>query len=119
MLRTTRQSDRHSILRTACEPLEQRTMLCALDIHDDPRAIEPAYEVFEESSSRTRGGAQEANIDIIWVNRGVTSGINNDRFSDVFGANASAARQVVDAVIDAWERVISSFNYAGGASDVY
>jgi hypothetical protein len=119
MLGTTRKSDRHSILRTACEPLEQRMMLCALDIHDDPRAIEPVYEVSEQASSRTSGGPQEANIDIIWVNRGVTSGINNDRFNDVFGANALAARAVVDAVIDAWERVISSFNYSGGAPDVY
>jgi hypothetical protein len=94
-------------------------MLCALDIHDDPRLIEPTYSVAEQTSSRTRGGTRATQIDIIWVNRGVTSGINDDRFDDVFGTNAAAARSVVDAVIDSWERVISSFNYSGGAPDVY
>ncbi|MBN2475473.1 MAG: hypothetical protein JXB62_12755 [Pirellulales bacterium] len=49
---------------------------------------------------------------INWVNRGQAS----DRFSDVFGAGANAARAVIDAVIDHWERMIVDFNYPGGGN---
>ena len=106
----------------ALEPLERRTMLCAADIHLDPPAIDPvqiAAAAASRSGSTAEGGPDGGQIDIIWANRGVTSGANNDRFSEVFGANADAARAVVDAVIDSWERVIVSFNYANGAPDVY
>ena len=42
---------------------------------------------------------------INWVNRGDGS----DNFDTVFGANDDAARAVVDAALDAWERVITDF----------
>ncbi|VTT97802.1 ipt tig fg-gap repeat-containing protein : Integrins alpha chain protein OS=Chthoniobacter flavus Ellin428 GN=CfE428DRAFT_5229 PE=4 SV=1 [Gemmataceae bacterium] len=42
---------------------------------------------------------------ILWVNRG------NDGFDAVYGANAAAARAVVDQAIDDWEAAIPSFNY--------
>src|SRR6266705_721261 len=47
---------------------------------------------------------------IVWVNRGDAS----DNFASVFGANAPAARAVVDAAIDSWDRVITNFNYSDG-----
>jgi Ca2+-binding RTX toxin-like protein len=43
---------------------------------------------------------------INWVNRGD----GTDSFDTVFGANDDAARAVVDAALDAWERVIVDFN---------
>jgi hypothetical protein len=53
---------------------------------------------------------------ISWVNRGGAS--DTDNFASVFGANAGAARAVVDAAITSWQRVITSFNYTFG-SDTY
>src|SRR4051812_44237684 len=50
---------------------------------------------------------------ISWVNRGVTSGPDNDRFAEVFGANAATARSVVDAAVSSWQRAIVNFNYGG------
>src|SRR5437867_5887419 len=44
---------------------------------------------------------------ITWTNRGLAS----DNFTSTFGVNAAAARNVVDAVIAAYTRVITSFNY--------
>ncbi|HTK78649.1 MAG TPA: hypothetical protein VL371_25550, partial [Gemmataceae bacterium] len=43
---------------------------------------------------------------IVWTNRGQAS----DRFDSVFGARAGVARNVVDAAITSWERVITNFN---------
>ncbi len=55
---------------------------------------------------------------IVWTNRGVTSGANNDHFNDVFGGLANQARAVIDADITYWERVIQNFNYSNG-TDTY
>lgn len=49
---------------------------------------------------------------IVWTNRGITSGSSDDRFDDIFGAQAETARRVVDQVIIDFERMIGSFNYA-------
>ncbi len=61
-------------------------------------------------SSNTESTAEVAPI--VWVNRGITSGADDDRFDDVFGVNAGTARAVMDAAINMWARVIGSFNYA-------
>jgi hypothetical protein len=45
---------------------------------------------------------------INWVNRGMAS----DNFDSTFGANAAAARAVVDAALDDWEQVIPDFQQA-------
>lgn len=45
---------------------------------------------------------------INWVNRGMAS----DNFASTFGANAPAARAVVDAALGAWQRVITDFQQA-------
>src|SRR5688572_13661104 len=49
---------------------------------------------------------------IIWVNRGQAS----DNFDAAFGAGApaDAARAVIDAAIDAWNRVVTNFNHDDG-----
>lgn len=51
---------------------------------------------------------------INWINRGQFS----DRFNSTFGADADLARSVVDAAIDAWERVITDFNRPGGGETI-
>lgn len=48
---------------------------------------------------------------IVWTNRG-GPGNDSDLFGAAFGANANAARGVIDAVLDHWERIIPSFNTA-------
>lgn len=45
---------------------------------------------------------------IVWVNRG--DGM--DQFDSTFGANDDLARSVVDAALDAWERLITDFQQA-------
>src|SRR5688572_25495052 len=84
------------------EPLERRTLLCAVHTHFDPSESTdvPAGHVGPE------GGA----ADIIWTNRG-TGASTSDNFH-VFGANADRARAVVDAVLLAFERMIGDFNYS-------
>ena len=47
---------------------------------------------------------------IVWLNRG-TSSNDSVLFNSVFGTKAALARSVVDAAIQSWENVISSFNY--------
>ena len=51
---------------------------------------------------------------IVWTNRGQA----NDNFDALFGAGAPAqsARAVVDAAIDAWNRVVVDFNHAPGVA---
>jgi len=51
---------------------------------------------------------------IAWINRGQTS----DGFADVFGANAAAARNVVDAALTFWNRSILNFNQEGGVNQL-
>lgn len=53
-------------------------------------------------------------LSIVWANRGQSG----DRFDELFGSKASAARQVVDAVIDAWNATIINFNYSDGTTDL-
>src|SRR5690554_4198454 len=45
---------------------------------------------------------------IVWANRNLAS--NN--FLDTFGPNTAAAMNVIDTVIEHWERVIDDFNYS-------
>jgi hypothetical protein len=59
--------------------------------------------------SSTSESSTPANI--VWTNRGITSGSSDDRFDDIFGAEAETARRVVDQVIIDFERMIGSFNY--------
>ena len=49
---------------------------------------------------------------LVWANRGQTS----DRFTEVFGANAEAARRVTDAVLNAWSTVLDQLNFPDRAA---
>src|SRR3954465_11091763 len=49
---------------------------------------------------------------ITWTNRGLAS----DNFTSTFGANAPAARAVVDAAVSWWQRIINNFNYSDGSN---
>ncbi|WP_020471949.1 calcium-binding protein [Zavarzinella formosa] len=53
-----------------------------------------------------------------WGNRGQTTGPTSDRFQDVFGANAEAARKVVDSVLKTWGNVLVNLNQPGGGNSM-
>jgi hypothetical protein len=104
------------------EPLESRRMLCyepqvgplQPPAHLDA-LIAPVQRQIPKVVSAVQGrGAPEggAAFNIVWTNRALAS----DNFTDTFGANAGAARAVVDAVIQQYERIISSMNWTGGAT---
>src|SRR5688572_15016048 len=104
MNRPTSRVRRHHLLdravRPLCEPMEPRRLLCALHAQTEPPTeLMPGVKM---SDSAAEGNTP---ADIRWVNR------NADRFDEVFGANQDAARRVVDAVIEHYERMIPSFNY--------
>ena len=104
---------RNRVARYHCEPMERRLLLCMADeIIENPMMIQPTYNWLKPTRPTNRGGP-EAVADIVWTNRGQSS----DRFASTFGANAAAARAVVDAVIAAWERVITNFNYSDGSGN--
>lgn len=70
------------------------------------RAVQPMFEPLE-----TRRLLSTIN----WSNRG-NAGSDTDGFGGVFGTNAEVARNVVDAAMRHWARVITNFNYAGGGN---
>lgn len=74
---------------------------------DAKNASRPAVEALEDRVVPST---------ITWVNRGDAVD-DSDRFGEVFGAQAETARRVADAAIDAWERVITDFNYGGSQPD--
>src|SRR5262245_52789171 len=55
---------------------------------------------------------------ITWVNRG-SPGNDSDSFQAIYGANAAAARAIVDTAISAWEQVIVAFHHVDPADDNY
>ena len=67
-----------------------------------------------QSFSVERLEVRELLSTIFWENRGAGS----DGFDALFGAGApaNAARAVVDAAIDAWERVVTDFNHDPGVT---
>src|SRR5262245_9992542 len=50
---------------------------------------------------------------IVWVNRGG----DLDGFDQVFGNQANIARADVDAALQAWQNVITNFNYSDGSNE--
>lgn len=112
-----RDQRKNLIRRAALETLESRRLLCSS--HYDPIAF-PAPEwkdSIEQDFADTRNseGGPEA-VSIVWTNKGVYSGASDSRFDDVFGTSATAAEAVVQAALDAWENVITSFNRDDGSS---
>ena len=91
------------------EPLEGRTLLC----------VEHGFTTYNDPNELTgipdgHAGPEGGGADIIWVNRNSTT--NPDNFN-VFGSQADVARNVVDAVLVAFERLIGDFNYSNGQNN--
>src|SRR4051812_27553829 len=114
--RCTRSSLRSARLQAGalCERIEPRLMLCAIPLDELPPAPEFDWSIERREAARLadlhsqRGGPE--NTSIVWTNRGQLS----DRFDAVFGTSAAAARSVVDAALQSWQRVITSWNRADG-----
>ena len=98
--------------RVPVEPLESRRLLCTTHWSYLPPAPKWSDAIEQESrQAQTARGGPDA-VDIVWTNRGQAS----DNFGLAFGTSAEAGRQVVDAAIAAWERVITSFNRSDGTN---
>src|SRR5688572_28762346 len=93
----------------ALEALEQRLVMCAIHQASPPVELRPDLVGRDQN---TIAGGPEMTADIVWTNRGSTG----DGFASTFGANAAAARNVMDAVIESFERMIGSFNYGDGST---
>lgn len=111
--RRRRAANRRSIGRVI-DTLETRRLLCGL-----PHELLDAAPTWDARLERAISGDASADgdaVSIVWSNRGQTSGSSNDRFNDVFGANAAAARAVVDAALADWANVITSWNRSDGTT---
>lgn len=106
-----------SALKTVCEPIERRLLLCGL--HLDYLIAPPEFDwaveqqAAERSARSVAEGGPEA-VQIVWSNRGQAS----DGFASNFGTSAAAGRAVVDAALDHWERVITSWNRVNGTTSL-
>jgi hypothetical protein len=93
------------------EILESRRLLCAFP-HDQIIAaptFDWAIERREAAKVTERGGPEATSI--VWANRGQAS----DNFAATFGASAGVARNVVDAALFDWQRIITSWNRSDGS----
>jgi hypothetical protein len=99
------------------ESLQARQLLCGghfnWDNFETTFPTEAAILKGELPPAHTDAGP-EGGANIVWTNRGLAS----DNFASTFGANAGAARGVVDAVIRHYERVINDFNQPGGGNTI-
>ncbi len=102
-----------SALRFACESIERRLLMCALPHENLPPAPAFDWAVEQREAALLDGpeGGPEA-TSIVWSNRGQAS----DNFAATFGTRANTARAVVDAALNHWERVITSWNRADGTT---
>lgn len=107
--RRSLQTDRHSW--HCCEPVERRLVLSTPN-WDLLAPLMPAFDWDIERTEATRLAAEDGpeSTSIVWANRGTT-----DNFG-IFGTSANAARNVVDAALDAWERVITNWNRSDGTT---
>ncbi len=98
------------------EIVEKRQMMCSpgidalsyknVPITSEALALDAAIHASQHPTLRTAGG-DVAPFNLVWTNRG------SDGFG-VFGANAAAARSVVDAVLTQWEQIITDIHQASG-----
>ncbi len=108
------------------EPLESRRLMC-VELHEmftspsiGGNLIDQQDAPMQNLAPRSASGATGGNaapdggapFNIVWTNRGLAS----DNFAATFDGNAGVARAVVDAVIQQYERIISSMNWTGGAT---
>ncbi len=95
----------------AVEALESRRLMCALShehLIEAPQWSD-AIEQRAQAEQLARGGPDAVGgTSIIWTNRGQVS----DNFTATFGTSAAGMRNIVDAALDHWERVITDWNRA-------
>src|SRR5262245_9948380 len=54
---------------------------------------------------------------IAWINKGTGPNAGDtDSFNDIYGANATRARDIGQRAIDDWKKVIVDFNYPSGSN---
>jgi hypothetical protein len=91
--------------------LELRRMLCGIPHDRIPEA--PKFDWAIEAAETAESGPEATNI--TWTNRANTTAAgvtDTDGFGAIFGTSAPAARVVVDAVLNYWERIITNWNRA-------
>lgn len=111
-MRSTRRIRNNPVFQAIAEVLENRRLLCSTHLAYLPKAPEWSESIEAESASARAGEGGPEAIDIVWTNRGQ----NSDNFGLAFGTSAEAGRNVVDAALAAWERVITSFNRSDGTN---
>jgi hypothetical protein len=104
------QSARSQFCRTI-EPLEQRRLLCAIPLEELTPAPEFDWGIEAASQAEHAADGGPEVTDIVWTNRGLAS----DGFAANFGTSANAGREVVDAVLESWERIITNWNRTNGS----
>src|SRR5262245_2401651 len=97
-----------------CETLESRRLLCGIPLSQLLPAPEFDSEIEHQEASRlaTRGGPESTSI--VWSNRGQPS----DNFDATFGTSAGIARNVVDAALAQWQRIITNWNRDDGSTSL-
>src|SRR5215213_4131948 len=114
MRNRTSKTAARTLNHVACEALEQRRLLCGIyNTTPTPKWSDIIEQNFQAEHA-ARGGPEA--VGIVWSNRNTFSGTNDNGFDEAFGTSAGAAQAVVDAALNAWSRVITSFNRADGTS---
>src|SRR5687767_3793306 len=113
MSRRNRRPNRRPNRGNLIEILESRQLLCGIPLHHLQPAPAFDWDIERREAARidAREGGPEA-TSIVWTNRGDAS----DGFAANFGTSAAAGRAVVDAALDAWERVFTSWNRSDGTT---
>ena len=102
-------------VRPLTEPLENRVLLCSLQLDEHGlkalglpiSADDPLPQYVDRDPTRID------TLGIRWANRGSAAN-DSDGFNGIFGANAAAARNVVQRAVDDWRRVFPNLNQDGG-----
>jgi len=104
---------RNRSLFTACEAIERRVMMCGLP-HEAMIAAPAWDQKIEDNIAAAAPESGPEAVSIVWSNRGLAS----DNFAATFGTSAGTARAVVDAALNDWEQVITSWNRADGTTSL-
>jgi hypothetical protein len=95
------------------EQLEMRRLLCGLP-HDFLGPAPPWSPAVEQQAASQTESPDAVSIE--WINRNTFNDTDplDNKFDNTFGNRAADAIAVVDAAIDHWERIITSWNRSDG-----
>jgi len=88
-------------------------MMCGLP-HEAMIAAPAWDQKIEDNITAAAPESGPEAVSIVWSNRGLAS----DNFAATFGTSAGTARAVVDAALNDWEQVITSWNRADGTTSL-